>query len=684
MTCDGLSHPPGTPEHAHPTGDGVQEQAPPKPGLVRVIWGRHHRSITPFLAIPAVDVTATATHFMTHGGWNAVLATLAEGIIAEITGEIRNVAGKRRPKVRWTARKTVAAATAWGLVASTWTPAGWHGIVQGALLAPGAIAAGVHVHANRKAAKRPAKEEKPGIAPPPDARLEAFRRRFCESANAPLRDAWVGSFTGLSKGFSLEVKFHGDSPHTIADVIRLIPLIAKLYDTSVDNVSVGYVPQHRSEARAQVIVHERADAAAAQTVRTWFDGVSTYNPATGTVRAGGFPDDKRANYLMHVPRSGAGVGMIAGAMGSGKTSVMHRLAAEAGLMAACARCGHARTCKACDLRRICAVFMGDAQGQPMGVWKGKADLLGWEPEGCLELLQFLKTVADTRSSVLGSMEWTDTGPDGRVRHNTGKGWFDPEPGFPLLFAPLSEFPLLVKHQDTALGKEAVALLVMAFTTWRKVGIHVLPDGQFVDMAQMGGRELREAARMWNLIAMRLDKTGSSMTDIKGDPSKLSPDEKGVGYIAGIDGRSDVKFTSDWFPEYNKPGDKGVDVRHVAEEISRTPIAYDSAVTRAMEAFGLTRQQVITEWRGRESKEAAAEPAPAAAGQKGPGVGGLPTSDEAMAVRMALDPSTPVDTYRLMQDTGLSLLAVGRALDFLAANGDVIQRGEDQYTAAPAA
>lgn len=679
MTCEGIPHPPGTPEHAHP---GEQEQAPPRPGLVRTVWKRHHRSITPFLAIPAVDATATATHFMTSGGWNAVLATMAMGIAAEITGEVRNWRGKRRPAVRATARKTVAAATAWGMVASAWTPAGWNGIVQGALLVPGVIAAGRHVHGNRRAAKQAPPEAKPGIEGPPDQRLEAFRRRFCEGDRAALQDAWAGSFTALSRGFSLEVKFHEDSPHTIADVSRLVPLIAKLYDTSLDNVSVGYVPGHRSEARAQVIVHAGAPQASAKPspLARW-DGKPTYDNATGMISLGGFIDDMPAHYQLHVPRSGSSMGFLAGAPGSGKTSSMHIIAAEAGMAAMCTRCGGERSCPECDLQRIIAVWMGDAQSHPLGIWKGKADLVGWGPEGCLELMQLADAVAAARSDVLGNLKWTDH--LGRV--NEGKGWFDPEPGFPLILLPLDEFPLLVNHADEALRKEAVALAVRGVTTWRKVGIHPLFGTQVMDISQTGVRELRDLVKFFNIIGHRCDEISSQMSGVKGNPKLLPRNEPGVGYIAGPDDRSDTRFRTKQCPEYVKPGERGVDIRHLAELVSRTPIAYDLSVTRAMEAFGLTHQQVITEWRGRDgAQKTAVAKAPAAAAQKGPGLGGLPTSDEAMAVRMALDPATPVDTYRLMQDTGLSLLAVGRALDFLAANGDVIRSGEDQYTAAPAA
>jgi len=700
VSCGQFPHPPGTPEHAHPAAGPVTEKEPAEkkpPGPVRAILARNKETLIPFAYIPGVDAYATVAHFASGGGWNGVLAAVAAGAVAETTTEIRNKVKKRRPAVRKSTRKVVAAATAWTALAGGATPAGWDfggqffygivhalaaGSVQWALLGGGAAVAGTYVARQRKKPPAPpVREEEPVALPPaPDPRQVAFDNRFCAGPHAPLKDAAVTNFTPLTRGFSLEVFFPEHSPHTIADVTSKIPLIAKLYDTSLDNVSVGYVPEHRSEARAKVIVHERIPAEEAKRKRVRFDGRSTYDPAAGTVEYGTFTDDARIRYLFHVPRSGAGVGMAAGAMGAGKTAVMNRLVTEAGLMMACVTCGGGRTCFECDMWRICAVFAGTAQPQSMGVWKGKTDLFASGPEGCLELLQFLKTVADDRSLALDTLEWTDRGADGQIRHNVGKGWFDPEPGFPLIFAPISEFPLLINHDDKVLSKEALTLLIMAFTTWRKVGIHVMPDGQFVDMSQMGARELREAAKVWNLIAMRLDKIGSSMADIKGDPTKIGPDEVGAGFAQGPDDRSDVKFQSDWYPEYNEPGDTGVDVRHMAEVISRTPIEYDSSVLRAMDAFGLSHQQVITEWKGRGSEDTATVAA-APAGGSGPGLGGLPTREEAEKVRMALQVHSPADVYRLMEVTSLSLLDVGRSLDLLTANGDAVRVGEDQYKAA---
>jgi len=659
MSCGTFPHPPGTAPHEHPEDSAPDEAVVDDrgPGPFRVMWRNHHRVITPYLTVPAADLMATSAHFMTSGAVDAMLATLAAGIVTEGVTEIRNWRGKRRPAIKATARKAILAGTAWATVASMWTPWGWEGIAQWPLLG-GLIWAATFNHKNK--AKPAAEPVQVALPPKDDPRLEAFRVRFFEGDHPDLPGANADNFAPLTRGFSLEAFFPDHTRHTIGDLMGKIPQIAKLYDTSTDNVSVGYNPDHRSEARALVVVHERSLLASAKPNR--WDGQSTYDPATGTIELGKFLDDRPTRYQLHMPRSGAAMGMAAGVPGAGKTGSINVVGAEAGLAKA-------------DGQRICAVWMGDAQAQSLGVWKNRADLTGWGTGGCLELMQLAATVAADRSDVLGSLEWEDH----RGRQNDSKGWFDPEPGFPLILLVLDEWPLMVaKDVGKELADEAIELARRAVTVWRKVGIHTLFGTQVLDMTQTGVREIREMVKFFNLLAFRSDQVSSNMGDIKGDPTKLPRNEPGSGYAGGIDDRPDAKFRTKQCPDNAPEGYVGPDIRDIAEVIGRTPIAYDSSVTRAMAGFSLSHQDVITEWRGDAGPTA--EPSAAAAGAKGPGLEGLPTRDDAEAVKAALHANPAADIYRLMEATGLSVLAVGRALDMHVANGDAIRQA-DQYTAA---
>jgi hypothetical protein len=214
--------------------------------------------------------------------------------------------------------------------------------------------------------------------------------------------------------------------------------------------------------------------------------------------------------------------------------------------------------------------------------------------------------------------------------------------------------------------------VAAVTLWRKVGIHTLFGTQILDMSQTGARELREMIKFFNLVGHRCDELSSSMAGLIGKPSLLSPDEPGSGYMRGPDQRSGTKFRTKYCPEYNKPGETGPDIRHLAEVIGSTPITLDPAFLRTMKAFGIKHHDVLTEWKGGPGagETPAAAPAAPAGTPKGPGLGGLPARDEVEKVRAGLRNDPTADSYRLMETTGLSALAVGRALDWLAANGDL--------------
>ena len=73
------------------------------------------------------------------------------------------------------------------------------------------------------------------------------------------------------------------------------------------------------------------------------------------------------------------------------------------------------------------------------------------------------------------------GPDGRRRHNRGKGWFDVEIGFPLIDVTIDEWPLIVTHTDpTEVRKTGTRLMVRAVTLWRKRGIKPKIGTQVLD------------------------------------------------------------------------------------------------------------------------------------------------------------------------------------------------------------
>jgi len=693
MTCGEAHHDADTEPHDHPD-EPATPATPARPGAIRTMLRTHKGTIVPYAYIPAIDAYGSATHFLGHGTLQHLIASALAGVCVEAWVELRNRG--RGQSTKADARKAILGGTAWSALASAVTPWGAHGIMQIALLGAGGWRASSHVLGKRRDARnQPGDDEEQfeippepmlALPPPPDPRQELFNRKFCEGTNAPLRGAEISNFTALpgGRGFSLHLFFGDDAKGDLVAVRGQVTNIARVFDTSTDNVDVEYVPGRRSEARAQVTVVTEDEAAEAETaeIRKW-DGKSTYNPKTGNVDLGYFQDGAVTHYQLHRPRSGAGLGAVAGAIGSGKTGVQHLIACEAGLAKMCTACGGDHTCDQCDMQRMIAVWMGDPQRQPFSVWRDRADLLGWGPEGVVELLQLAVTAAAARSEHMSEEIWYDQDPvTGQRRTNTGKGWFDPAPGRPLIVVDIDEIPLMVACRDKNLREEAVACLAIAATTFRKLGLHLLLASQIGDLSQMGLREIREMLISLQALAFRTDSLTGSMFGVTGDSTKIPTTEQGGGYIKGVDNRPSAKWFTKWAPENLEQGETGFDIRHVAGVISQTPILYDPPVAAAMKKFGLVHQQVITEWNGRMpviSQEAAAVAGTATAvltrspADADPEMAARADEDVA-AVQAALAKQPTSDMYDLMcnarrpDGSGLSLGDVERALARSVAGG----------------
>jgi hypothetical protein len=703
---------PGEPRDDPPGGGQPETGGPPAPAQEQAprhiktaaagAWAEHRHLVTPFIWPAGVDGAALLAHQMATAGVfglnrpDALFAALSAGTVAEVVTEFVNHHRQRRPRWRKLTRVQIAAGTAWSMGAAAWTPVGWQDIVQWLALAGGLVLGGIFAYEKHQG-RRPARAaiEPPGPAwtppaiatpAPVDPRLRAFIDRFCQPGGE-LDEVTPRNCRDLPRGFMFEVLFPVHTRHSMADVESLRVLIAKLYGVTRDDVAVGYTPDDRSEGLCQVVVQTRPVLTAAERENPEYnrwDGESTWDPATGLIALGRYLDDTIAHYAMNEPYSGARAGMVAGVMGAGKTGTMHVIAAEAGLARLCSRCGGRHACGGqCDRRRVMAVWLGDPQKQPFGVWRGRADLMGWGVPGCVHLLQFAEHTAGRRVDVLSNVRWHDTHPvTGQRRLNIGKGWFDPEPGFPLIFLGVDELPKIVKYPDQDLAKYALGIIVDGILEWRKLGIHLLIGTQMLDVSQIGVREIRDMLRYLNSIAHRVDEVSGDMGGITGDPRELPANEPGAGFIAGPDERPGDRFTTKNMPESLKPGQRGLDIRHLAEVIGSTPIYYDPGTLAAMDQFGVVHQQVFTEFEysgGPARPEADAAPGSPPAG--GPDAAGLLGGEQAGKILAALSGSPGLSLYGLMQRSGLSMGEAMGSLEELTAAGRVIKTAEDQYAAA---
>jgi hypothetical protein len=736
MSC-GKLHEPGQGFHLHAPGeehgeelaDGIPgdedatggiEDAPKSPGWVKTAaghmgtvtaaaWARHGYLVKPFTWIPAVEGSEwLISQVYGTSPLHALAAAGVAAAVGEVATEAVNHVQHRAGPVRARSRVAVAAAGACMAV-------GGAGIFDGpVMLGTLVVGSGVggmlawekhKAHRDRPAPRPAPPAEIEAVPPPPDPRMIRFITRFCQPGG-PLDGATAGDFRELPHGFMLSVYFAADDAHSMASVEGLAVSIAKLYDTTRDEVTVEHIPGNRSENCCQVIVLKTpvvtaAERRAERAVSRW-DGGSTWNPETGTWDIGLYIDGTVARYQQHKPGSGAMMGEFGGVPDSGKTGALHVAAAEAGIAMLCSQCRRAGNKYSpglcgpgqCDMHRVMAVWMGDAQEQGMAVWNGRADLTGWGVEGCLELLEFADQVYEARGKQMAGEEWWDADPFGCSRHNIGKGFFDIAIENPLIDITIDEWPVLVLHPDPEIRARAQQLLVRAVTLWRKRGLKPKIAAQTLDLTLIGAREIREIMAFFNVVAMRMDAASSSMGGIRGDARKLSPNTPGAGFINGPDRRDSTEFTVKFCPEVNRRGETGIDIRHMAGIIQQTPIRYDAATLSVRESWGIEHQAVFDTWKGpdgsRGNPEPAAQQAPAAvitapapapvpSGQAPAPMAYKEHADAALAALTAR--AGTASFYELMTTLDLAAGPLDAALGVLVGNCQVIRISDEEYKAA---
>jgi hypothetical protein len=674
---------------------------PAAPSVTKTLLARHGAVIAPFVYGAMVEILAAVNHFLIPGELRRAIAALVCLICGWIWALIRTK--KRTSAIRRTALWSAFFAGLWWITVGLWTPYdhlifGWS--LMQILLMIGWLSLGAKYVFDNRHQPPPLVEEPIALPPPVPPYLALFRHRFC-SPDGELAYALADNYIGIKGGFSLDVHLHG-SRGTTATVINLQAEIAKLYDVAIDQVSIEYPPQIRSEARARVTVI--TSTAMEDTPQRW-DGKSTYDPATGQFQLGRFMDRQPTHWQWHAPQSGAACGLISGVIGSGKTGTAHRLACEAGLAEI-------------DEQRIGMLLMGDPQMQPFSVWRGRADLMAWGPEACVELLRWLVAIGKTRAAAMGSLKWIDH----QGRTNVGKGWFDPAPGFPVLTAIIDEWPLITALTDcrpgssVTLGQEAIAYAVTIVTQFRKAGLGLTLLSVLPDLEQMGKRAVREMLKAFNAVAHLTDGLSTNMLGIQGDPTQLPKGVPGIGYIAGPDMRPSTKWRTGFIPEYCEPGDTGVDVRHLAEVIANVPLLLDDPVASTLCQLGWTgpgmvldSAELVDKWAAEAEMErahaatqiASMSPAQLLAHLSTPGLPGAPAGNDVSALAGALltpPPTAPLpdrtvttvlsalgdqgDAYDVMERTGLDALEVQRAIDLLTSDGHVLEATGGQYIARP--
>ena len=662
-----------------PSADAPDDRGP---GAVRALAGHHASAIIPWTWAAAAAVAGFASHAV-HGGEPRLIMAGSCAVCAGIWAAANVVGKKRSRRVRRAMALSWGAGVTWTATATAWGPvAGPHHAELIALAAGSAAVIGQWRYAigRKPAPAAAARQETPALPAAAHPDLVLFREKF-DKPGSPLHRAHL-TYTPVTGGFTIDALLDPDSQHTTTDVQRLAPQMAKHYDVPFDQAVVEDHP-HRSAARARITL---LTATGAMMEPEPWDGVSTYNPATGTVDLGRFMDGAVLHMLLHAPRSGVASGIYAGMIGHGKTGSVLVGTAETGLAKLCRICGPARTCRRCQMERIFAVWVGDPQRQPLVVMKGRADLTAWGPKACV--LMMLWGLIALRSRGLGDTEWTDH--LGRVHE--GKGWFDPTPQVPGLQITVDEWPRIVALPE--LSPLATMASSEITSTSRKAGEGLFLVAQLPDLPYTGDRATRELLLAFNVICHRTDGLSKSMLGIEGEPSHLPSDVPGLCYMNGPDNRPATKARVKLLPEVLKPGMTGVDARDVWDQIATEPVTLEAAVMDAIGPLGYTgggqvlRDEDITESMWRAALTAVglipgSPPGPAPAPPSSQPATGTVSLDTAARARRALertarDNGATVEPYDLMQATGMSLGMVLAALDALVETGDAVRTADGRF------
>lgn len=624
-----------------------------RPSAIRALLGHHGGALAPWILI-AGDIPFTLAAHALPGTEAKAIAAAAITAAAGTAGGVHVARGKRSRRV-CRAMATVAAAGAGETSAAIFAGplAGPHHALLIALLAGGTGAAWRWRHVAGRPEPRPTPAEPRAITvreEPRDAQLVKFLGRFVnDPATGPFRRAAV-EFEHLRGGFRLTVWFDPDSDATASMVTSTTQggaytaSIAKLYGIATEQVTIEHLPGTRAEGVAVITVI--TEQSLVTTAQRW-NGASTYNAKAGTFISGRYNDGAPGHWRLHTPQSGAAGGLFIGKTGHGKTGAMLTLAGEASLAHMCRKCLAEGSCRRCDMARISGVWLADPQMLPFSVLRGKADLTAWGPKATVLMLLWAQAILKYRASVLAEVERTD--PHGRGTYK-GRGWFDPEPRFPLLQVIVDEIPLIVK--DPALAKLAIPAMSDITQAGRKVGMGLNPASPLPDQPYIGDRMTVEQLQAFNVAAFKSDPTSMAMLGIKGDPSRLPMNVRGLCLLGGYDDRSSSIHRWKYAPELRNVGDSGIDMHDIAALMAEEYIEFGDDVMGAVGPLGYRGGgQVVTDddfdkAMARRDKQAATPAAPP-----------VPAPPAAM-VAQAADLAVPVSRSRLA--------AARRALDSAAA------------------
>lgn len=370
---------------------------------------------------------------------------------------------------------------------------------------------------------------------------------------------WSGTLEDpeeIRGGRKWQLRLDGAETH-IGDVLSAPRAIAAAWDKPQTE---AYAEPHPTgvESRGVLTILRRGSL---QEVREW-DG-SGFDSA-GVARIGRFADGQPARIRAWVPMDGTRHGLVAGAMGSGKSGVLNLLVWLA----------------VTSPVPVVPVILDPQNGQSLPQWQDKV-LYASGVEDCARMIRGLDAAMMDRSRRLASMTWDDDGHKAK-----GMEFFDAALcGLPIVMPIIDEAPLLLAGAgNPKLAAEMVYLIAGGAKLGRKTGFSEWLVAQVPSLAELGGDQaLRSMLVGGNVVSLRTgDKVSAGMLGLDADPSSLPkyfPDgspTQGLGYVVSVDDRQ-APVRADLVPSR---------LRHEPVTVPSLEPEFLEAMDRAMGAQGV--------------------------------------------------------------------------------------------------
>lgn len=582
-------------------------QQPVRRTLRSAAW--RNRRLWPAVAWALSAVSAPG---ILHAHHAAVLASLAAGVVPGVG----MILATRRLKNEFLQHWWIAAGAAFAVTVPVLALAG---PLPWLLIAFLACSAGLAAALARYYRIRPPEEK----APPSSD--EMTWRRLAEHKKW---DAKLGPAEKIPNGVRYGITFDGVVTH-VGDVLPQPLAVAAAYRRPVTEAYVE-PSAHGDPSQAHLVLLRNGTL---EDVRHW-DGAAATPDGFATI--GRYADATAARIRLFVPMDGGRHSIIAGALGSGKTSLLDML------IMIYLRSG------------IYPVILDPQNGQSLPHWRGRVPYAAGAEE-CMELLTLVHQAMMDRSRRLGRMEWQRHG-----RTVQGMGFFDSQlTGWPHVRVLADEHPVLLK--DRQYGGDATFITGEIGKLGRKAGVAEDIVCQVPSLAELQDQTVRSMLTACNVIGLRTgDKVSGTMLNLPADPCDLpryfrnGEPTYGLGYILGPDNRQVVGRTSMPSPDQLAAG-------------YELPVL-EPEFTAILARFGT------------QPPAAAPEPVLVAADDS-PAPGGRTAADAVLAV---LDgPMTAGEVIRAAQDLSVQwgrpkpfdMKSIRNALAKLKAEGQITQAGE---------